>query len=89
MRTYLGVIDIVHLVKDDELDISNQVGALVQHTPKNFGRHLWRSHECSLICEAPFTYDQARPFWVDLHVSCQDAHVRGLEGRLEVAELLV
>ena len=29
----------MNFVEDDELDVTNQVGAFVQHTSKNFSRH--------------------------------------------------
>lgn len=38
-QTYLCVINIMHLVEDDELHITNQICALVQHAAQNFGCH--------------------------------------------------
>jgi hypothetical protein len=29
--TYFGIVDVVNLVEDNKLDISDQIGALVQH----------------------------------------------------------
>lgn len=37
--SYLGIIDIVHLVKNHELHIPNKICTLVKHTPQNLCRH--------------------------------------------------
>ena len=37
--TSLGVIYVVHLVKDDPFDVTYQIRASIQHTPQNFRRH--------------------------------------------------
>ena len=35
----LGVVDVVHLVEDDPLDVADDVGALVQHAAQDLGGH--------------------------------------------------
>jgi hypothetical protein len=37
--THLGIIDIVDFIKDDELDISDEIGSFVQHAPENLRGH--------------------------------------------------
>jgi hypothetical protein len=39
-RAYFSVVDVVHLVEDDELNVADQVGSLVEHAAQNLGRHL-------------------------------------------------
>jgi hypothetical protein len=36
---YLGVVDVMHFVEDDPLDVSDDVCTLVQHAAKNLGGH--------------------------------------------------
>ena len=36
---HLGIIDIVHFIKDDKLDISDEIRSFIQHTPENFSSH--------------------------------------------------
>lgn len=38
--THLGIIDVVDFIEDDELNISDKVGTLVQHASQDFRRHL-------------------------------------------------
>ncbi len=35
----LKVVDVMYLVKDDKLDISNEISSAVEHTPQNLGGH--------------------------------------------------
>lgn len=35
----IGIVDVVHLVKDDPLDVPDHVGAAIEHGPEDFGRH--------------------------------------------------
>ena len=37
--THLGIIDVVHFIKDDKLDISDEISTFVKHTPQNLRRH--------------------------------------------------
>lgn len=37
--TYLCIVDIVHFVENDELDVADKVCSFVQHTSQNFCRH--------------------------------------------------
>lgn len=37
--SYLCIVHVVHLVEDHEFDISNKVGALIQHATQNFRCH--------------------------------------------------
>ena len=39
MSTHLRIIDIVNFVEDDKLDITDEVGSLVEHAAQNFRGH--------------------------------------------------
>lgn len=39
MSTYLGVIDIMHLIKNDEFDIPDEIRTLVKHASENLRGH--------------------------------------------------
>lgn len=45
--TDLSVIDVVYLVEDDELDVADEVGALVKHAAEDLGGHLVREDRVS------------------------------------------
>ena len=36
---YLCIVDIMHFVEDDELDVSDEISAFVEHTAQNLSRH--------------------------------------------------
>lgn len=38
--TYLGVVDVVDFIEDNKLDVSDQIGTLVEHASQDLGRHL-------------------------------------------------
>jgi hypothetical protein len=38
--THLRVVDVVHFVENNKLDVSDQVGTLVEHAPEDLRSHL-------------------------------------------------
>lgn len=36
---HLEIVHIVHLIKYDPFDVSDQIGALIQHAPQDLGCH--------------------------------------------------
>lgn len=36
---HLSIVYVVNFVKNDKLDVSNEISSLVQHTPKDFRGH--------------------------------------------------
>ena len=39
ITTHLGIIDVVYFIKDDKLDVSDEIRAFVKHTPQNLRGH--------------------------------------------------
>ena len=37
--TYLRVVDVMHLIENDEFDVSDKVRTLVKHTPEDLRSH--------------------------------------------------
>ena len=91
-ETHLRVVDIVYLVENNKLDIANQVGTLVQHTPQYLCSHL-KDFEVSPFCgfrlEKFRPHDQATAFRIDLYIASQDANSRRIKGCLEISEFLI
>ena len=75
--THLGIIDVVYFIKDDKLDISDEICAFVKHTPQNF-----RGHDQ--------TWGLRVNLYIACQNSNSGRGGRGArEGRFEVAEFLV
>lgn len=55
--TYLGIIHVVDLVKDHELNVSNEISSLVEHASKDFGRHLESERGRSLVSRYSARFD--------------------------------
>jgi len=35
----LEIIDVVNFIENNEFDVADEIGASIEHTPKNFSRH--------------------------------------------------
>jgi len=77
IATYLGIIDVMHFIKNNKLDISDEIRSFIQHTPENF-----RSHDQ--------TWGFRINLYISCENSDSGRGGRSAgEGRFEVAEFLV
>jgi hypothetical protein len=74
----------VDLVEDNKLDITDKIRALVEHASQDLCRHLVVS-----LCARYTAHNQTAALGIDLDISGKNTNSGGVEGSLEVAELLV
>ena len=89
-HAHFEIVDVMDFIKDDPLDVANQISTFVQHAPQHFrlnATSLKLMH--SFRTQATYGHYEAACIGIDLNVTCKNPNTVYSKCRLKVAELLI